>query len=76
MVRSAQISLIRTAAAPLGGMHAYAPEATEDVPFSIFSAGSSGFTVTRVQIDRALALARYWASPGSFTGGGALSALP
>ena len=75
-VRAAQISMIRAAAAPLGGMHPYAPEATEDVPFSIFSAGTSGFTVTRVQVDRALALARYWSSPGSFTGGGALPALP
>lgn len=75
-MRATQISMIRAAAAPLGGMHPYAPEATEDVPFSIFSAGTSGFTVTRVQVDRALALARYWSSPGSFTGGGALPALP
>lgn len=75
-MRSTQIMMIRAAAAPLGGMHPYAPEATEDVPFSIFSAGSSGFTVTRVQVDRALALARYWSSPGSFAGSGALPALP
>lgn len=75
-MRSTQIMMIRTAAAPLGGMHAYAPEATEDVPFSIFSSGTSGIVVTQVQIDRALALARYWSTPGSFTGGSALPALP
>ncbi|MEO3471914.1 DUF4157 domain-containing protein [Roseomonas sp. CAU 1739] len=75
-MRAAQISMIRAAAASLGGMHPYAPEATEDVPFSIFSSGSSGITVTRVQVDRALALARYWSSPGSFAGSSALPALP
>lgn len=76
VVRTAQISLIRTAAGRLGGMHPYAPEAAEDVPFASFSSGTSGITVTRVQVDRALALGRYWSSPGSFTGPGALSALP